>query len=69
MFAKCRMPHKFGAVGDLSYLAKYGKNVKGESYCESCVSSFRCWSCELGQSGRVLYSLHINSKAFPVLPK
>jgi hypothetical protein len=25
---KYRVPHKFKAVGELTYLAKYGKNVK-----------------------------------------
>jgi hypothetical protein len=39
-----QVSHKSGAKWKLCYLAKYGKNIKRENCCKSCVSSLKCWN-------------------------
>jgi hypothetical protein len=39
-----RVSHKCGAIGEIGYLAKYGKIWAGISCCKSCVSNLKCWN-------------------------
>jgi hypothetical protein len=37
-----QVAHKFGAKGELRYLAKYGKIKRWKSCCKTCVSNLKC---------------------------
>jgi hypothetical protein len=45
-----RVSHKCEAIGELCYLAKYGKMWRGISCCKWCVSDPKCWNFLSGTS-------------------
>jgi hypothetical protein len=61
MGKKYRLSPKSEAIGELCYLAKYGKMKRGKSCCESRVSNLKCWNFlpRTSRYGATLFTLSI----------